>query len=99
MQKLDTPESTPVNLINFVEQFLDNLKKSEHCEYLLNVAFQDRSQSVIHIDRQHLDQVLKNLISHTEKAVSEKAKGVIVLQLKESGNNAIIEIEDNGDGV
>lgn len=55
------------------------------------------SEEIIEFDRQHLKQVLLNLLSNSLDAV--KTKGSVELNIKRNGSGSLIEIIDNGLGV
>ena len=60
---------------------------------------EEGTTSIIHIDQEHLEQVLKNIILNAEEAIPEGQKGIISLRLKSMEQQAIIEIADNGTGI
>ena len=96
---LDTPEAKPTDLKTFLEQFFNTYNQKEHFQYHLSIELPNDTSPIILIDAQHLDRVLQNIISNAENALSEKQAGVITLRLKESKDKAVIEIEDNGNGI
>ena len=99
--KLDTPESQPLALKEFLSQFSDTFQtdKKQGYQFLWANELEATSNPIIQIDPHHLEQVLQNIIQNAEKAIEEKANGFISLRLTMEEGKAIIEIEDNGTGI
>ena len=83
----------------FLEQFFNNYEKQERFSYEFISNLRDKTNLIIDIDIQHLQQILQNIISNAENAILENKTGEITLRLKETDQEAIIEIEDNGKGI
>ncbi len=50
-------------------------------------------------DREHLLRVLNNLIKNATQAIPEDRQGVISVSLRAEGDQAIVEVRDNGTGI
>lgn len=95
--KLDTPNIRPVELEPFIQKFLVNYKKQKDCKY--SFEHEELDSSIINIDRQHLEEVITNLLINAEEAVYNTDEGAITVRLKSTQEHIIIEVEDNGEKI
>ena len=97
--KLENPEKEPIDIRIFMEEFYHSYPQKETYNYLFKDAVEKGYHPIIHIQNQHLKQILQHIITNAEDALIEESKGIILLQLKTKDDKIIIEIKDNGNGI
>ena len=97
--KLETPESKPLELKVFLEQFYASYQSREDYQFTFVNNLENDIDPIVNIDAQHFQLVLQNIVANAENAIPENRKGVISIRLGLAENKAVIEITDNGIGI
>ncbi len=97
--QLDSPEMGPIRLERFLKEYLQEYRKKERWQYTFSADLEEGQHPIINIDKGHLQEVLNNLLSHSEESIPDERDGLITIKLGMRGDNAIIEVADNGNGI
>jgi signal transduction histidine kinase len=97
--KLEIPVTEPVELKSFVQTFIHNYKGKEQYRYKVVNEIGDDFLPIVHIDIQHLEHVLTNLLAHAEEAIGARKDGQITIHVKRTNNQIVVVVQDNGNGM
>lgn len=79
-------------IISVTKETFDNEIKIAYTD------FEDQER-FINGDKKQLIRVFNNLFKNAVQAIPKEKKGVIIISLKQEGDNYIVEIKDNGKGI
>lgn len=65
----------------------------------LVITHSEEGPLTVHADREHMLRVMNNLIKNALQAIPEERQGIVRVEARRSGNEALIEIRDNGSGI
>ncbi|MFH1007614.1 MAG: AAA family ATPase [Candidatus Latescibacterota bacterium] len=66
----------------------------------IEIALEEMEIGEITADRRQIEQVLVNVLNNAYQAIERKGEeGVIAISVKKEGADAVISVEDNGDGI
>lgn len=97
--KLENPNVHPIDLKETLAQYFAGYQKKEAYQYTWTDKTLAGLAPSIKMDVFHLHEILNNLLSNAENAMSSEREGKIEMRLKIVGKKAIIELEDNGSGI
>nr|WP_305121734.1 HAMP domain-containing sensor histidine kinase [Pedobacter mongoliensis] len=92
----DTPFEN-VDLGKLIEKTINVFDQTEDLEIIYTVNA-DRDV-IVRGGKDHLLRIFNNLVKNAIEAIPDFRKGVIRIKLETKGNNALIEISDNGKGI
>jgi len=92
----DTPFEN-VDLVKLIEKTINVFDQTEDLE-IIYAAPLDRDVTV-RGGKDHLLRIFNNLVKNAIEAIPDFRKGIIQIKLETNGNNAFIEIKDNGRGI
>jgi two-component system, sensor histidine kinase and response regulator len=87
---------TPVDLVQLARQVADRLQMSTAVHKIV-VDFDSPSSAVVPADRDHIEQVLDNLVSNAIKFSPDG--GDIYVRLREQGQDVLLTVQDPGVGI
>lgn len=65
----------------------------------ISIGLREESDLFVLADREHLLRVFNNLLKNSAQAIPDEREGRIEVELKRQGNDAIVEVRDNGEGM
>lgn len=92
----DTPFEN-VDLGKLIEKTINVFDQTEDLEIIYTVNAD--KDVIVRGGKDHLLRIFNNLVKNAIEAIPDFRKGVIRIKLETKGNNALIEISDNGKGI
>lgn len=92
----DTPFEN-VDLVKLIEKTINVFEQTENLEIVYTIPAD--TEVNVRGGKDHLLRIFNNLVKNAIEAVPDFRKGVIQVKLEVGGNNAFIEIKDNGRGI
>ncbi len=95
---LDTPHLHDTAIAPLLRDFVQS-RQGQVQSRLIFVDFPGTDGLQAAVDPVHLTQVLLNLVTNADRAMSEEKVGQVTLSLKQAEDRLLIEVKDNGPGI
>lgn len=94
--KVSNPSYTSVNLRDFVNKCLKNIKRYIHPEKNIDIII-DVEDSCVILPEDHMELIITNLLTNSIEAILEK--GIIRLEARKEGDKIYFKVRDTGIGI
>ena len=94
--KMPRANNQQIKLNDLVESVHDLFKEHKNIDLLLSLPNED---FYVFADKNHLMRVLNNMIKNAVEAIPKSRRGKVEVSLYKMGAMAIIQVEDNGEGI
>ncbi len=94
--KMPRANNQQIKLNDLVESVHDLFKEHKNMDVLLSLPEDD---FYVFADKNHLMRVLNNMIKNAIESIPKSRRGKIQVSLYKMGSMAIIQVEDNGEGI